>query len=93
MFQFTLTSREPEAPKYLIAEMSRLGLPETETNKIRISGSYKLVRRGDNFGDFLESLGMSRSYLDHLEDIEEKLTILEETPTNPNWTIVLSTSE
>ena len=90
---FNFASREPEAPQYLIAKMSRLGLPEPESNKIKISGSYKLVRRGDNFGDFLESLGMSRSYLVHLEDIEEKLTILEETPTNPNWTIILSTSE
>ena len=93
MFYFNFSSREPEAPKHMIAKMFELRLPEPETTKIQISGTYKLIERGEHFGDFLESLGMSRSYLVHLEDVEEKLTILEETPTNPNWIIILSTSE
>ena len=60
---------------------------------IEISGTYKLIKRDNNFGDYLESLGMSKSTATHLKDIEEKLTIIEETPTNPNWTMILSTRE
>ena len=76
----------------MIIKLSNL-LSEIRRPTIQISGTYRLTDRDDNFGDFLESLGMSRSYLTYLEDMEEKLTVLEGTRTNPNWTMILTTSE
>ena len=63
------------------------------TPTIQISGTYKLTNRDENFGDFLESLGMARSHLNYLDKMEEKLTIVEGTKANPNWTMILTTGK
>ena len=85
-------SQDAQIPSSLVTKLSNFGY-ELKKPTVQIGGTYRLTDRGENFGDFLESLGMSRSYLTYLENMEEKLTILEATNTNPNWTMILTTSK
>ena len=66
-------------------------LEELEKPSVQISGTYRLTNRDENFGDFLESLGMSRAHLTYLDKMDENLTIFEETKSNRNWTMILKT--
>ena len=100
IFIFVLPRQEAKVPNSLVTNFSKLvsklrrPTPQPgNTNKIPISGTYRLTYRDEHFGDFLESIGMSRSYLSFLENMEETLTVLEGTNTNPNWTMILKTSK
>ena len=66
-------------------------LEEIDKPSVQISGTYRLTNRDEHFGDFLESLGMSRAHLTYLNKMDENLTIFEETKSNPNWTMILKT--
>ena len=85
-------SQTEQVPISLVPKSSE-SVSEARRSKPGISGTYNLIDRGENFGEFLESIGMSRSYLAYLKDMEEKLTVIEETTTNPNWTMILATSK
>ena len=85
-------SQEAEMPDYWEKSYSNL-LQEITNPSIQISGTYRLAHRDEKFGDFLESLGMSRSHLTYLDKMDENLTIFEGTKSNPNWTMVLKTGE
>ena len=85
-------SHTEQVPISLVPKSSE-SMSEARRSKPGISGTYNLIDRGENFGEFLESIGMSRSYLAYLNDMEEKLTVIEETTINPNWTMILATSK
>ena len=61
-------------PDYWEKSYSNL-LQEITNPSIQISGTYRLAHRDEKFGDFLESLGMSRAHLTYLDKMDENLTI------------------
>ena len=83
-------SQETEIPDYWEESYSNL-LQEIKSRPVQMSGTYRLANRDENFGDFLESLGMSRAHLAYLDKMDENLTIFEATKSNPNWTMILKT--
>ena len=85
-------SQDTNTPDSLSEKFSHF-FRELKRPTIQISGTYILTNRDKNFGDFMESLGMSRSQLSYLDKLEEKLTIVEGTKSNPNWTMILATSK
>ena len=62
---------------------------------IQITGTYGLIKLDENFGDFMESLGKNKKSIYSLpkDKIVQTFTVIEETPTNRNWTMVIINSE
>ena len=62
----------------------------------QISGTYGLIKLDNKFGDFMESLGMQRKssyYYLPKDEILQTFTVIEETPTDPSWTMVIINSK
>ena len=62
---------------------------------IQIGEMYSFIKLDDTFGDFMKRLGMNTKSNCNLpkDDIVQTFTVIEETPTNPNYTMVIISNE